>query len=54
MPDSSQNVPVIAVASRKGGTGKTTVAANPALASAKADAYQLIAEQVRKPLAEPS
>ena len=32
MPDSSQHVPVIAVASGKGGVGKTTVAVNLALA----------------------
>jgi len=32
MPDTSQNVPVIAVASGKGGVGKTTVAVNLALA----------------------
>ena len=32
MPDSSQQVPVIAVASGKGGVGKTTVAVNLALA----------------------
>ena len=32
MPDSSEHVPVIAVASGKGGVGKTTVAVNLALA----------------------
>ena len=32
MPDSSEQVPVIAVASGKGGVGKTTVAVNLALA----------------------
>ena len=37
MPDRSEHVPVIAVASGKGGVGKTTVAA-----------YQIIAEQLSK------
>ena len=32
MPDSSEQVPVIAVASGKGGVGKTTIAVNLALA----------------------
>jgi len=32
MPDRSEHVPVIAVASGKGGVGKTTVAVNLALA----------------------
>ena len=37
MPDSPEHVPVIAVASGKGGVGKTTVAVNPGPGPDRAD-----------------